>query len=115
MFENLVSLFGLLMATFRVLKSLSRESIVLFSTFGFFLAQQMSARKTFRIAFKIILRESTETGATPRYPVFYSTPSELGAMLTGTQLRHCVIFFHTPRLPQAREGWGKGAKFIENI
>ena len=53
----------------------------------------MSARKTFRIVLKIILRESTETGATPRYPVFYSSPSELGAMLTGTQLRHCVIFF----------------------
>ena len=40
-------------------------------------------KKTCRNILKIILRESTETGATPRYPVFYSTPSELGDMVTG--------------------------------
>ena len=67
----------------RRLKSPSREYVPNVSGFGFFLVIEFSARKTFPIIIKVCLRESTETGASPRYPVFCPTPSELGDMLTG--------------------------------
>ena len=55
----------------------------MFPVLDFFLVIEFPARKTLPIILKLCLRESTESVATPRYPVFFSTTSELGDMSTG--------------------------------
>ena len=86
------------------LKSPSREYVPNVSTFGFFLVIEFPAGKTLPIILKLCLRESTESVATPRYPVSFSTTSELGDMPTGAW-HGCprYVFFVIFVIPRFRE------------